>query len=291
MTIRRIWTLRLADPLATRNGDAPLDLCSGYDKSAEVLAQSWDVRTGEELLSTLQWLRDEGHRYDFQEQQGAGGNTNAFLAWDLVRLAQLTRWGVRAGLLEVESAWRWLEQAGVLAGQAYSSWGDYLDDYAAGFRMWSESEEDAHQVSLVTAKVKSLSLPAWNPPQDHLSPMGYRWRNLCRKTSLANRLRWVVVAALILCATVAFPIPFGAASALALLLVVLGRKLLGGAGARKFLTVLGATLVLTSFLGAAVIDRLPREQKDLGVAAIFFLLALYIGAYAAVFSDDRTPAN
>lgn len=290
MTNRRIWALRLADPLATRNDDVPIDLCSSYAQSADVLAQSWDVRTRAELISTLEWLRDEGHRYAFQEQQGSL-NKHDFLAWDLVRLAQLTRWGVRAGLLDVKTAWRWLDQAGELAGQAYSSWGDYLDDYAAGFRTWSDSPEDADYVSLVTAKVKSLKLPAWNPAHDRLNPLMYRWRNLCLKTSLGNRLRFVVVAALVVCATVAFPIPYGAASALALLLILAAKSLLGGASAKKWLNLLGLALLATSLAGGAFIDKLPRDQKDLAVAGLFFMLTLYLSAYAAVFSDDRTPGN
>ncbi len=290
MTNRRIWALRLADPLATRNGDTPLDLCSSYSQSADVLAQSWDVRTRDELISTLEWLRNEGHRYAFQEQQGSQ-NKHDFLAWDLVRLAQLTRWGVRAGLLDVETAWRWLDQAGELAGQAYGSWGDYLDDYAAGFRAWSDSPEDADHVSLVTGKVKSLKLPPWNPPHDHLNPLVYRWRNLCLKTSLGNRLRLVLVTALIVGATIAFPIPYGAASALGLLLVLATKSLLGGASAKKWLNLLALALFATSLAGGAFIDKLPRDQKDLAVAGLFFMLTLYISAYAAVFSDDRTPGS
>ncbi|ODT65560.1 hypothetical protein ABS71_12125 [bacterium SCN 62-11] len=239
----------------------------------------------------MEWLKTEGHRIRFQQSQGEGSESR-FLAWDVVRMAQVVRWGVRAGWVPTREAWRWLESAGELAAANFSSWESYLNDYELGFRAWSDSLEEAQKVAQAVATVKAGSLPAWAPARQPLpSPLAYRWRSVRRKTSLNSQLRLVFIALLVLVASIMKPVPLGLCSLVAVLLTLALRSKLWGATAELLLGLCGFGFVALSVVGGALRARLP-ENLELPLAGLIFGgLAAYCLAFFFIYSDDRTPAQ
>lgn len=288
MSERRAYLLALSEPLASRNEDAPRGLCSSCEETEELLLGSWGIKNSHDLVSTLEWLRDEGHRHEFQ-RRGSRESEGRYLAWDLARLAQLTRWGVRAGYLETKSAWRWLEQVADLAARSFPSWNDYLEDYLAGYEQWSDDPQERAGVAAAIVEVKKRSLPTWSPPAKELGGLLARWSALRLKLGAASLGRLAAGAVLCVAASILCPWPLGAGCVAAILVVLVTHRRLWGPGLDLLLTLLGLSLTVVSVAGGLLRAYLPEGAEMPFATCIFALLSFYIAASTVAYSDDRTP--
>jgi hypothetical protein len=94
--------------------------------------------TPTEQLARIHWVR----------QAGPSLPAHSYLAWDLLRLIDLCRWGVLARLIDEETAVRYLLTAGQALQQRYRSWGEMYRQYLHGWRYWSQPAYEAGQAAL-----------------------------------------------------------------------------------------------------------------------------------------------
>jgi hypothetical protein len=160
------------------------------------LMKWWDIHSREDLLRSLQWLEDGGHRKDFShvgehvsqidEQQFKQivahldpqtahsfevarryytqlGNTS-LIGWDYARYISLCRWGYTAGFLSEDEAWaRILPAARILQG-SFGSWRELGDNYLIGRQFWSLQQTRIDGEAMHAADQRLLDNPSspWN---------------------------------------------------------------------------------------------------------------------------------
>ncbi len=177
------------------------DLLGGEFRSDEniasrraMLSSWWAIENREDLLETLAWLVDEGHRKEFVEtgemlfaltpdevatcvaraqedeellhqfeivrefypRLGSKG----LLAWDLGRYIALCRWGYFVGYFTEEEAWARIMPAARALRQHFSSWGEMADNYLLGREYWSYSVTKANGAQYRQVVNKLLRDPA-----------------------------------------------------------------------------------------------------------------------------------
>lgn len=103
-----------------------------------ILKNSWGIESREKLLSTLTWLRDEGHRAERDPNADDGLDPRGLLAWDLVRLNAVAGWGYVADFITEEEAYGFIAPSAKKLQKAYTSWTDLGDGYVKGTYNWSE---------------------------------------------------------------------------------------------------------------------------------------------------------
>lgn len=94
--------------------------------------------TKTEQLARIHWIRQEGRSL----------LDHSYLAWDLLRLIDLCRWGLRAGLLEVSIAERYATASAQALQQRYRTWQELYQQYWHGWRYWSAPDFEAGQAAL-----------------------------------------------------------------------------------------------------------------------------------------------
>ena len=181
---QQLWALGTCAVLADSNGQRH-DLLGGCERTpAEIkrwqdcLAKWWGVRSRAELLETLRWLDEDGHRREFndlarvlpqasatqldalqkrcsadstfsnrvelvrtyQKELGAKG----IAAWDYGRYVSLCGWGYVVGFLTEEEAWRKIMPVASFLQDTFESWDDLGRSYVIGREFLSPaSGEDA----------------------------------------------------------------------------------------------------------------------------------------------------
>jgi hypothetical protein len=103
--------------------------------------ESLHEETATEQLARIHWIRQEGER--LQEV--------SFLAWDLLRLMDLCRWGLLAHYIEQETAVRYLLLASQALQQRFHNWAELYQHYGQGLRYWSEPSYEAQKAALEKA--------------------------------------------------------------------------------------------------------------------------------------------
>ena len=98
--MRRLWLLALSEPLAKSNGDDSRGLASSMSDSRKLLQRDWNIQSRQELLDTLAWLKESGHRQSYAEQENT--SEKEFSGWDYVRGAQLVRLGSESWLFTLQ---------------------------------------------------------------------------------------------------------------------------------------------------------------------------------------------
>jgi hypothetical protein len=91
-----------------------------------------------EQLARIHWIRQEGDRL----------KEISFLAWDLLRLMDLCRWGLLAGWIDEPTAIRYLLLASQALQQRFRNWGEMYQHYQQGLRYWSQPSYDAQRTAL-----------------------------------------------------------------------------------------------------------------------------------------------
>lgn len=171
------WALATAGLLTSWRGER-LDLLGGAEPTPETvadvkagLANQWGVRNRAELLETLAWIENGGHRRGFDQmaQQVASATPDSLermrrqvsgdveaanqieivsayagrfgaksiAGWDYGRYVALCSWGYRVGYLSEDEAWRRIMPAATLMQATFSSWEDLAENYLTGRMYWS----------------------------------------------------------------------------------------------------------------------------------------------------------
>ncbi len=133
------------------------------------LARWWGVRSHKDIIETMAWLKNEGHRAEFEKMKSEAGELaqpapvlerkalagyrdradfvqrnavrlgeKSLVGWDLSRLISVARWGVSAEYLTEEEAWDWIMPAAQELQKTYSSWEELGESYLDGRFFWSQ---------------------------------------------------------------------------------------------------------------------------------------------------------
>lgn len=203
---QQLWALGTCAVLADINGQRH-DLLGGCERTpAEIkrwqdcLAKWWGVRSRPELLETLRWLDEDGHRREFndlaralplasasqldalqkrcsadptfsnrvelvrkyQKELGAKG----IAAWDYGRYVSLCGWGYVVGFLTEEEAWRRIMPVASFLQDTFESWDDLGRSYVIGREFWSpatgEEARNAYERLLVNNPASPWTRLPWD---------------------------------------------------------------------------------------------------------------------------------
>jgi len=139
----------------------------------KLLSDWWQVNSRIQLLDTLQWQENGGHRKilwekcntlrsvpieklpdelvrgvkdkdEFNRNLVAALSLRApkrkvldITAWDYGRYISLCRWGYVSGYISEQEAWEHIMPVARFLQASYSSWDEYADDYLRGREFWS----------------------------------------------------------------------------------------------------------------------------------------------------------
>jgi hypothetical protein len=165
--------------LASVNNESLAELNEGpvsdevRKRELQLLDEWWNVKSRDDLLNTLKWIEEGGHRKVLWEMRehlkllpvenlldeifkdtGDKDKFNSKLmaalslgkpkrkvvditAWDYGRYISLCRWGYQAGYITEEEAWERIFPAARYLQKSYSSWNEYAEDYLRGREFWS----------------------------------------------------------------------------------------------------------------------------------------------------------
>jgi Protein of unknown function (DUF1266) len=161
LTMNQRWALAVAAQLTAVNGDSHDTLNPDPVKDSAdwgvALNQWWDVSDHEEATEQLQSLKNGGHRVQFRQVLD-----HDVLAWDLVRLINVARWGYAARYLQEDEAWSYILDAAAQLHGAYGSWEELAQDYVLGHDVWAGEPDE--QFNRVTAELLDTDNPGspWN---------------------------------------------------------------------------------------------------------------------------------
>jgi hypothetical protein len=158
------------------------------------LAQWWDIRSRSQLLDTLSWIENGGHRREFDRlvkvvssaspaqlqamrsqvrndpeasnqldiaiKYGSVFGSKSITGWDYGRYVFLCRRGYLVGYLTRDEAWQKIMPAARLLQSTFSSWDDLGENYALGRQFWSLQESQSGGAEVVQARQHLLSDPS-----------------------------------------------------------------------------------------------------------------------------------
>jgi ankyrin repeat protein len=165
------WALAASAILSTYNQE-PLDTISSGDSVLEerrFLQNSWEISNHDDLLKTLEWIDQGGHRQLFSALGARAANlspdelsravshlgpedansvviahryyekysSKSITAWDYARYINVCRWGVAAGYISEEEAWPRVMHAAQILQQTFTSWREFGENYLVGREFWS----------------------------------------------------------------------------------------------------------------------------------------------------------
>lgn len=195
---QRDWAIATTALLATFNHEGVSTLSSGGSVIGvrRLLQDSWDVSSRDELLRTLEWIDQSGHRQLFSELGARAANlspdqlqavlhqmnaqdANSILVarryyskysaqsltgWDYMRYISLCRWGVAAGYISEEDAWPRVMHAAQILQQSFPSWRDLGENYLVGRQFWSlrQTRVDGDEMRVIYANLLRDPNSAWN---------------------------------------------------------------------------------------------------------------------------------
>ena len=174
---QKLWALATTAVLTESNGRRH-DLLGGCERTPEEikawqdsLARWWGIHNRTELLETLNWIEEGGHRKEFNKiaamlssatpetlaeirRQAAGDSSNSnrieivlrykdifgkksLIAWDYDRYISLSGWGYIAGFLSEEEAWHKIMPVAQLLQRTFDSWVDLGQNHVVGREYWS----------------------------------------------------------------------------------------------------------------------------------------------------------
>jgi hypothetical protein len=178
LTVKQQFGLAVSAILAEMNGHRHDSLYGdnpGQSLKAqmrEVLSGYWNIKNRQQLDETLQWLKEEGHRAEYEAMlrgiSNAGPdadplelleeeavkkmsadekkefkrqvacvtanrpNHSSLPAWDMCRLVSVARFGAGAEYLTEAEAWTWILQAAERMRTAFGSWRELSENYLVG---------------------------------------------------------------------------------------------------------------------------------------------------------------
>lgn len=207
ITPRQAWALACAAVLNERN-HARHDLLGTKDRTQKNIKDSkrflvvsgWDIKNKADLLDSLTWIDNGGHRKDFKrlgqkvraltdtdeeyrkllvelrtdhetlnrikvaaQYYEALGDKGLF-GWDYSRYICLCRWGYLAGYLSEEQAWKKIMPVAKLIQSKFDSWHDLGQNYLIGRQFWSYESTKLLGHLYEDAYLRLLDMPSspWN---------------------------------------------------------------------------------------------------------------------------------
>lgn len=203
------WALATCAILAESNSDRHgiLGGCERTPKNIErwkkSLREWWNVHDRADLLRTLEWIENGGHRRDFdkfgayvsslspaslEEMRNKVGQRietrnkidiavrhyaqlgpKSITGWDYGRYVSLCGWGYVVGYLSEDEAWRRIMPVARTLQKTFDSWEDLGKNYLIGRQFWSHKQTDNHgdEMTRVYRKLCAEQISPW-----HLYP----WR-------------------------------------------------------------------------------------------------------------------
>jgi hypothetical protein len=177
---QKAWALALTGVLSEKNG-ARHDILGGEESTPKnirdqklVLEEWWGIQSRKDLLESLQWIDQGGHRTQFERLGAAVARMmeekynehllkaqnnpqfsqqlrtvrkhydrlgrKSILGWDYARFISLCRWGYLVIYLNENEAWNCIRPAARLLGKTFESWKDLGENYLIGREFWSYDE-------------------------------------------------------------------------------------------------------------------------------------------------------
>jgi hypothetical protein len=205
ITQRQAWALACAAVLTERNHSRHDLLGTKYrtqknirDCKRFLVVTGWDIKNQADLLDSLTWVDNGGHRKDFKrwgqkvrtltdeeyrkllvehrtdveilnrikvaaQYYDALGDKGLF-GWDYSRYICLCRWGYMAGYLSEEQAWKKIMPVAKLIQSKFDSWQDLGQNYLIGRQFWSYEETKIWGYQYEDACLRLLDMPSspWN---------------------------------------------------------------------------------------------------------------------------------
>src|SRR6266404_310812 len=145
----QLWAVATKALLDQYNGQSHETLepktTSGRVWAQEDLREWWDVQNHQQAIQTLDWLRDTGHREEFQGDESRHHRKRKpqtrYLAWDYCRLVWVAGTSYVAGYLAEEEAWQRIMPAARKIQSSYSSWREMGEDYLQGRERWNKGRD------------------------------------------------------------------------------------------------------------------------------------------------------
>jgi hypothetical protein len=164
----------------------------------ETLDKTWNDKSREDLLESLDWIEKGGHRNRFEylgaliegmseEQYGAILESKIYdleqlyeiliakeyytklgekslLGWDYSRYICLCRWGYLVGWLSEQEAWEKIMPAAEILQKKFSSWEELGRNYIIGRMFWSyqETKDDGNLYSEAFQRLLEMKSSPWN---------------------------------------------------------------------------------------------------------------------------------
>ena len=200
----RAWALGCSAVLMERNHDRHDMLLPCVKSPAAVagwkesLDRWWGVRSSADLMDSLKWIEEEGHRTRFQQYgkflqslsneeyqdllMRASANKDALgemmtakiyypllgdkslLGWDYSRYICLCRWGCLVGYITEEQAWAKIMPVARMLQRTFDSWEDLGRNYLIGRRFWSQeyTEQSGDEYRDAFDRLMDMRSSPWN---------------------------------------------------------------------------------------------------------------------------------
>ncbi|TAN36992.1 MAG: DUF1266 domain-containing protein [Verrucomicrobia bacterium] len=198
---QKLWALATC-AILTASNRGRLDLLGGCERTPNeikmcretTLGEWWGVSDRADLLKSLTWIEEGGHRKGFDQMAHAfsaltpdqkntrlarvaddneksnkvaivlkymGEYANKSLtAWDFDRYVALCGWGYLAGYLSEEEAWQHIMPAARLLQQTFCSWEDLGKNHVVGREFWSWQQTQVRGKLTRQCYTKLLTDPA-----------------------------------------------------------------------------------------------------------------------------------
>lgn len=204
---QKAWALATAAVLTERNRRRHdiLGELEPTEQNIEIQKQSliewWGVQSRDDLLNTLKWIEEGGHRQDFEKLGGVISplddeqylallvktrqneealhqivivrkyyqylGAKGLLGWDYSRYVSLCRWGYLVGYLTEEEAWSGIMPVARKLQRTFDSWKDLGENYLIGREFWSSNQSRRNGQLYRDTYQKLLYEP--QSPWNHLS--------------------------------------------------------------------------------------------------------------------------
>jgi hypothetical protein len=166
-----------------------------------LLRGSWNIKNSRQLIETLQWLSEGGHRAEYEAMYNAISNAwpisdalqlldvndvkkmksadrkeiqrqfacivkyrtqySSILAWDLCRLVSVARWGVGVEYITEDEAWTWILDAAQRLKSEFGSWKELGENYLLGRNFMGFTDSKPEKSYKKLIKGNNSSSP-WN---------------------------------------------------------------------------------------------------------------------------------
>jgi len=210
------WALATSDLIKEAN-HMFLDRIGGANTDFEntkilisILKEQWGIYNKADALRVIKWLKEEGHRTEFNEIAAFIAKANekqyqkylktshrpdqvqlvkanyaktgakSLMAWDYCRIVSVSEQCYLAGYLTEDEMWTAIMPAAQTLQSTFSSWEDMGNDFLMGVSYWSGGRYDdmfnAAQQRLLSRPDSPWLLYKWNMPLKGYSPDTERWR-------------------------------------------------------------------------------------------------------------------